>query len=159
VTLEEALRLLSLPRVVGVDPGTGEEVLARNGRYGPYLERGGETRSLDSEPQIFSVTLEEALRRLAAPKGRRRAASAAAEPLRSLGVDPESGCTIELRDGRYGPYVTDGAVNASLRREDSVEAVTLERACILLAARRRRLEAEGKEIKPCPPAGGGRSPG
>jgi DNA topoisomerase-1 len=159
VSLEEALRLLSLPRVVGVDPGTGEEVLARNGRYGPYLERGGETRSLDSEPQIFSVTLEEALRRLAAPKGRRRAASAAAEPLRSLGVDPESGCTIELRDGRYGPYVTDGAVNASLRREDSVEAVTLERACILLAARRRRLEAEGKEIKPCPPAGGGRSPG
>ena len=147
VTLEEALRLLSLPRVVGVDPATGEEVLARNGRYGPYLERGETTRSLDSEEQIFSVTLDDAVARLAAPKPRRGARQAAAGPLRSLGMDPETGCKVEVRDGRFGPYVTDGAVNASLRREDSVEHLTLERARALLAARRDRLAAEGKEAK------------
>jgi DNA topoisomerase-1 len=147
VTLEEALRLLSLPRVVGVDPATGEEVLARNGRYGPYLERGKTTRSLDFEEQIFSVTLDDAVARLAAPKPRRGARQAAAGPLRSLGMDPETGCKVEVRDGRFGPYVTDGAVNASLRREDSVEHLTLERARALLAARRDRLAAEGKEAK------------
>jgi len=152
VGLDEALRLLRLPRLVGVDPGSGEEVLARNGRYGPYLERGGETRSLDTEGQIFTVTLEEAQRRFAAPKTRRGASRATAPPLRSLGVDPETGCALEVRDGRYGPYVSDGAVNASLRREDSVERITVERARALLAARRERLAAEGKEAKPCPPA-------
>ncbi len=148
VTLEEALRLLSLPRVVGVDPGTGEEVLARNGKYGPYLGRGEETRSLDSEEQIFTVTLAEALARLAAPKPRRGARRAAAGPLRSLGTDPETGWALEVHDGRFGPYVTDGGVNASLRSQDSVEQITLERARDLLAARRERLAADGKEAKP-----------
>jgi len=152
VTLEEALRLLSLPRVLGTDPGTGEEVIARHGRYGPYLERGKETRNLDSEGELFSVTLEEALRRLAAPKTRRPSARPAAGPLRSLGTDPDTGSAVEVREGRFGPYVTDGSVNASLRREDSVEAITLERAAALLTARRERLAAEGKEIKPRPPA-------
>jgi DNA topoisomerase-1 len=151
VTLPEALRLLSLPRLLGTDPGTGEEILARNGKYGPYLERGGETRDLESEEQLFTVTLEEARRRFAAPKTRRRSArAAAAGPRRSLGADPATGCNVEVREGRFGPYVTDGSVNASLRREDSVERITLERASTLLAARR----AEGKEVKPCPPAAG-----
>jgi len=154
LTLEEGLRLLSLPRLVGVDPGTGEEVLARYGKYGPYLERGAVTRSLDSPEQIFTVTPAEALALLAAPKPRRGARGAATTPLRSLGIDPETGCHLEVRDGRFGPYVTDGAVNASLRREDSVEGLTLERARALLAARRRRLETEGKEAKPCPPPPG-----
>jgi len=158
VTLEEALRLLSLPRLVGVDPGTGEEIRARNGKYGPYLERGGETRNLDAEEQIFTVSLAEALARFAAPKTRRGGRRAAAGPLRSLGVDPETGCTVEVRDGRFGPYVTDGAVNASLRREDSIEGITLERARELLARRRERLAAEGKEAKPCPPASTGPGP-
>jgi DNA topoisomerase-1 len=140
-----------------VDPATGEEVLARNGKFGPYLERAGETRSLDSEEQIFTVTLAEALSRLAAPKPRRGARRAAASgPLRSLGVDPETGWGLEVRDGRFGPYVTDGGVNASLRRDDAVDRITLERACELLAARRARLEAEGKQAKPGkPPAGPG----
>jgi DNA topoisomerase I len=154
VTLEDALRLLSLPRMVGVDPGTGEEIVARNGKFGPYLQRGEETRNLDTEEQLLSVTLEEALARFAAPKARRGARRAAAGPLRSLGVDPETGCAIEVRDGRFGPYVTDGAVNASLRREDSVERLTMERARALLAARRERLAAEGKEAKPCSPTAG-----
>ena len=161
VTLEQALQLLSLPRVVGVDPGTDEPVLARNGKYGPYLERGGETRSLDSEEQIFTVTLGEALARLAAPKPRRGSRQAAAGPLRVLGVDPETGGTLEVRDGRFGPYVTDGAVNASLQRQDAVERLTLERARALLAARRERLGAEGKDAKPGSPrrADPGSAPG
>jgi DNA topoisomerase-1 len=154
VTLEDALRLLSLPRLVGTDPDTGEEVLARHGKYGPYLERGKETRNLEAEEQLFTVTLEEARRRFAAPKTGRRSARAAAAPGRSLGVDPATGCPVEVREGRFGPYVTDGSVNASLRREDSMERITLERASALLAARRERLAAEGKESKPCSPAGG-----
>lgn len=153
ITLEEALRLLSLPRVLGRDPATGEEIAAHNGRYGPYLSRGKESRSLDSPEELFTVTLDEALRRFAAPKPRRRAARSAPAALRTLGKDPATGCSVEVRDGRFGPYVTDGAVNASLRREDSVERITLERASALLAARRERLLAEGKEVKPCSPAG------
>jgi len=153
VTLDEALRLLSLPRRVGTDPDTGEEILARNGRYGPYLERGAETRNLESEEQLFTVGLEEARRRFAAPKTRRRSSRAAAPPGRSLGIDPATGCAVEVRDGRFGPYVTDGSVNASLRRDESPESLTLARASALLAARRERLAAEGKEVKPCRPVG------
>jgi DNA topoisomerase-1 len=136
VTLEDALRLLTLPRVVGTDDA-GEEILAANGRYGPYIKKGAETRSLESEEQLFTVTQEEALAILAQPRqyGRR---AAPAPPLRELGPDPASGKPMVVKDGRFGPYVTDGEANASLRSGDSVETLTIERAAELLAARRER---------------------
>jgi len=134
ITLEQALQLLELPRTVGGDPETGEEIVAANGRFGPFLKRGEETRSLDAEAQLFTVTLEEALARFAQPKQRRYGTSAA--PLRELGTDPDSGLAIVLRSGRFGPYVTDGTTNASLRRGDDPDAVTLERAAELIADRR-----------------------
>jgi DNA topoisomerase-1 len=149
VGLPEALSLLSLPRIVGTDPETGEEITSQNGRYGPYLKRGKETRSLESEEQIFAIGLPEALSLFAQPK--RRRGSRSTEPLRELGVDPATGCAMTLREGRFGPYVTDGSVNASLRREDSIETITLERASELLAMRRAKLESQGKTYKPCPP--------
>ncbi len=134
VTLDEALRLLSLPRVVGeLD---GEEVTAQNGRYGPYIKKGGESRSLESEEQLFTVTLEQAKTLLAEPPKRRNRRGAAKGPLKELGPDPSSGRPIVLRDGRFGPYVTDGETNASLRRGDTAEGVTLERAVELLTERR-----------------------
>ena len=147
VTLEDALRLLALPRTVGEDPQSGEEITAQNGRYGPYLKRGKDTRSIESEAQIFTIDLAEALALFAQPKRRRGQKAAAA--LRELGVDPVTGCGVAVRDGRFGPYVTDGSVNASLRREDSVESITIDRASDLLAERRSKLEAEGKQVKPC----------
>jgi DNA topoisomerase-1 len=137
VTLDEALRLLSLPRVVGeLD---GEEVTAQNGRYGPYIKKGSESRSLEGEEQLFTVTLEQAQALLAEPP-RRRGRRAARGPLKELGSDPASGKPVVLRDGRFGPYVTDGETNASLRRGDSPEAITLERAVELLAERRAKSE-------------------
>jgi DNA topoisomerase-1 len=133
VALEDALKLLSLPRVLGtVDD---EEVTAQNGRYGPYVKKGSESRSLESEEQLFTVSLEEALALFAQP-ARRRGGRAAAGPLRQLGDDPETGRQIVLRSGRFGPYVTDGATNASLRRGDTVEGITPERAVELLAEKR-----------------------
>ncbi len=135
VTLEDAIRLLSLPRVVGVDGG--DEVLAMNGRYGPFIKRGDETRSLESEEQIFTIDLDQALALLAAPKTR-RGRGAAKPPLRELGQDPSSGRSVVVKDGRFGPYVTDGETNASLRGGDAVESLTLERAVELLAERRSR---------------------
>jgi DNA topoisomerase I len=107
-----------------------------NGRYGPFIRKGKETGSLEQEEQLFSVTLDEAFRLLAEPKRTRR--RAAAEPLRELGQDPGSGRPIVVRGGRFGPYVTDGETNASLRRADSVESMTLERAVELLAEQRSR---------------------
>jgi DNA topoisomerase I len=136
VTLADALRLLSLPRVVGADPTDGEEVAAANGRYGPYIKKGKETRSLDSEEQLFTLSIEEALVLLAQPKrGSKRAPVA---PLRELGIDSGSGRAILVKDGRFGAYVTDGETNASLRSGDTVESLTLERATELLADRRSR---------------------
>ncbi|MDQ3672195.1 MAG: type I DNA topoisomerase [Actinomycetota bacterium] len=133
VSLEDALRLLTLPRVVGaVD---GEDVTAQNGRYGPYVKKGSESRSLETEEQLFSVTLEEANALFAQPP-RRRGKGAARGPLRELGADPGTGRQIVVKDGRFGPYVTDGETNASLRRGDTVEGVTPERAAELLAERR-----------------------
>jgi len=136
VSLDDALRLLTLPRVVGaVD---GEDVTALNGRYGPYVKRGSESRSLDTEEQLFTVTLEEANALFAQPP-RRRGRGAARGPLRELGADPGTGRKILVKDGRFGPYVTDGETNASLRRADTVEGVTTERAAELLAERRAAL--------------------
>jgi DNA topoisomerase-1 len=137
VTLEDALKLLSLPRVVGVDPDSGEEITAQNGRYGPYLKRGTDSRSLATEDQIFSVTLEEALKLYAEPK-RRGGQGAAAPPLRELGTDQASGKPMVIKDGRFGPYVTDGETNASLRKGDDVLSITDARASELLADRRAR---------------------
>ncbi|MGD9796865.1 MAG: type I DNA topoisomerase [Acidimicrobiia bacterium] len=137
LTLDDALRLLSLPRTVGTDPADGVAITAQGGRYGPYLKKGEETRSLESEEAIFTVTLEGALALLAQPKqfGRRRAAAA---PLREIGDDPVSGKPIVLREGRFGPYVTDGETNASLRKDDTIEEISLERAAELLQDRRDR---------------------
>jgi DNA topoisomerase I len=134
VTLEDALRLLQLPRVVGVGP-EGDEVVARNGRYGPYVQMGKESRSLEAEEQLFTIDLQGALALLAQPR-QRRGQRAAAAPLRELGTDPAGGREIVLKEGRFGPYVTDGETNASLRRGDDPETVTLDRAVELLAERR-----------------------
>jgi DNA topoisomerase-1 len=134
VTLEDALRLLTLPRVVGeID---GEEVTAQNGRYGPYVKKGTESRSLETEEQLFTVDLEQAVALFAQPPRRRGGKGSARGPLKELGADPASGRPIVVRDGRFGPYVTDGETNASLRRGDTPESVTLERATELLAERR-----------------------
>jgi DNA topoisomerase-1 len=136
VTLEDALRLLSLPRVLGeVD---GEAVSVQSGRYGPYVRKGAQSRSIPPE-RVFDITLEEALAVLAEPPRRRRRAGARA-PLRELGEDPVSGRPIVVREGRFGPYVTDGTTNASLRKADTVESLTLERAAELLAERRAKSE-------------------
>ena len=137
VTLEDALKLLSLPRVVGTDPQTGEEITAQNGRYGPYLKRGNDSRSLATEDQIFEIGVEEALRIYAEPK-RRAAQGAAAPPMRELGTDAASGRPMVIKNGRFGPYVTDGETNASLRKGDDVLTITDERASELLADRRAR---------------------
>jgi DNA topoisomerase-1 len=136
LTLDEALKLLSLPRMVGADPATGEEILALNGRYGPYLKKGSDTRSLASEPELFTVSVDDALRAFAEPK--RRGRQAAAPPLRTLGEDPVSGKPMAIKSGRFGPYVTDGETNASLRERegDTVEGLTDERAAELLQIRR-----------------------
>jgi DNA topoisomerase I len=135
VTLDDALRLLTLPRALGeLD---GEPVTAQNGRYGPYVKRGSESRSLESEEQMFTITLDEAKALLAQPKPRGRAArAAAAPPLKELGDDSASGKPMVLREGRFGPYVTDGETNASLRKGDTIESITPQRAIELLAERR-----------------------
>ncbi|HZT53124.1 MAG TPA: type I DNA topoisomerase [Gaiellaceae bacterium] len=143
VTLEQALRLLELPRVVGVAPD-GEEVVARNGRYGPFVQKGKESRSLESEEQLLTIELPEALALLARPRQRRGQRAATAKPLRTLGTDPASGREIVLREGRFGPYVTDGETNASLRRGDDPERVDLGRALELLAERRARPPTRGR---------------
>ncbi len=134
VGLEQALRLLALPRTVGA-AADGEEVVASNGRYGPFVKKGKETRSLQSEEQLLTITLEEALALLAQPKASGRRGTAK-PPLKELGDDPASGKPIVLKEGRFGPYVTDGETNASLRAGDSVDELTQERAVELLAERR-----------------------
>ncbi|HEY7421176.1 MAG TPA: type I DNA topoisomerase [Gaiellaceae bacterium] len=135
VGLEDALRLLEIPRVVGVAED-GEEVVARNGRYGPYVQKGKESRSLESEEQLFTIDLPGALTLLAQPRQRRGQRSAAMKPLRELGTDPVGSKEIVLKEGRFGPYVTDGETNASLRKGDDPETVTLDRALELLTERR-----------------------
>ena len=141
IDLAAAQRLMSLPRVVGKDL-EGVEITAQNGRYGPYLKKGSDSRSLTSEEQIFDITLDEALAIYAAPKVRGRAA--AAPPLKEFGADPASGKPVVLKSGRFGPYVTDGETNATLRRDDSPETITPERAFELLVEKR----AKGPAKKP-----------
>jgi DNA topoisomerase-1 len=134
ITLDQAVQLLTLPRSVGHDPATGEEVLALNGRFGPYLKKGTDTRSLTGEEELFTVGLDDAMALFAQPKrGRGRTAAA---PLKELGEDPDTKQPIVLRAGRFGPYVTDGTTNASLRQGDDQETITHERAVELLADRR-----------------------
>lgn len=133
VTLADALKLMSLPRVVGKDP-EGVEITAQNGRYGPYLKKGTDSRSLETEEQLFTITVDEALAIYAQPKQRGRAA--AKPPLKELGTDPVSGKPVVVKDGRFGAYVTDGETNATLRRDDDVETVTAERGYELLAEKR-----------------------
>ncbi|MGZ4453983.1 MAG: type I DNA topoisomerase, partial [Nocardioides sp.] len=142
VTLDDAVRLLSLPRVVGADPESGDEITAQNGRYGPYLKKGTDSRSIESEEQLFTITLEQALAIYAQPKQRGRQAAAA--PLRELGNDPISGNPVVVKEGRFGAYVTDGETNATLRKADAVESVTIERAAELLAEKRAKGPAPKK---------------
>jgi len=142
ITLEEALRLLSLPRIVGVDPETGEEITSQNGRYGPYLLRGKDSRTLGSQQEIFTVTLDQAKALFAQPKQRRGRGQAQA-PLREIGNDPTTGKPIVVRDGRFGLYVTDGETNASLRTADDPETISVERASDLLSERRAKIALEG----------------
>ncbi len=146
VTLEQALRLMSLPRVVGTLDG--EEVTAQNGRYGPYLKKGTDSRSLSSEDEIFDITLEQAEAIYAQPKQRGRAA--AKPPLAELGPDPVSGRPMVVKDGRFGAYVTDGEVNATLRRDDEVATLTAERAAELLAEKRAKGPAPKKTTRRAP---------
>jgi DNA topoisomerase-1 len=143
VTLDDALKLLTLPRTVGSAPD-GEEIQALNGRYGPYLKKGTDSRSLPNEDALFTTTLEEALAIFAEPKQRGRRAAAA--PLKELGADPVTQGSVTVREGRFGPYVTDGETNASLRKGDDVESITLERAAELLADRRARGPATKKKV-------------
>jgi DNA topoisomerase-1 len=143
VTLDDALRLLTLPRSLGVDPESGEEITAQNGRYGPYVKKGRESRSLESEEQLLTVTLEDALALLAQPKTRGRRAATPAAPLRELGTDPATGKPMVVREGRFGPYVTDGEVNASLRKGDDVAALTVEQAADMLAEKRAKGTSKG----------------
>lgn len=145
VTLEEALTLLSLPRVVGVDPSSGDQITAQNGRYGPYLKKGTDSRTLASEHLLLTITLEEALEVYAQPKRGRGAT--AAPPLRELGPDPESGKPIVVKDGRFGPYVTDGVTNRTLPRDTTPESITPEQAAELLAAKRAAGPAKKRTAK------------
>jgi DNA topoisomerase-1 len=145
VTLEDALRLLTQPRTVGEHPEDGKPITAQNGRYGPYVRWGKESRSLEDEDQIFTVDLEAAAALLAQPKkGRTRTAAA---PLKELGPDPNTEKPVVLRNGRFGPYVTDGETNASLRVADSIDTITLERAVELLAERRAKGPAPKRKRK------------
>jgi DNA topoisomerase-1 len=154
VTVEDARRLLSLPRNVGDHPEGGDSVLAQNGRYGPYLTWGKETRSLEDEDQIFTIDLPGALALLAQPKQRGR--RAAAGPLRDIGEDPVTKKRVVVKSGRFGLYVTDGEANATLRLGDTPETITLDRACELLAERR-NAEPSTRARKPAKKAGAKKS--
>ena len=147
VTLEEALQLLSLPRVVGADPESGEEITVQNGRYGPYLKKGADSRSITSEEQIFTITLDEALEIYKQPKARGR--GAAKPPLRELGPDPVSGKPIVIKSGFYGEYLTDGETNVTIPKSETVEGITPAKAYELLAEKRAKGPAK-KTAKKAP---------
>ena len=148
ITLEDALRLLTLPRTVGVDPENGEEVLASNGKFGPYLKKGSDSRSIASEEQLLSITLDEAMEIYRQPKTYGRRSAAPKPPLATFGDDPISGKPIVMKEGRFGLYVTDGMTNASLRRGDDPETMNADRVHELLAERRiKDASAPAKTIK------------
>ena len=134
VDLGDALKLLSLPRVVGQDPESGVDITAQNGRYGPYLKKGTDSRSLETEDQIFSLTLEQALEIYAQPKTRR--GRTAKPPLKELGTDPNSGKPVVIKDGRFGPYITDGTTNVTVPRASTIEDIDADQAYTLLAEKR-----------------------
>ena len=136
VTLDEALQLLTLPRTIGADPASGEEIVASNGKFGPYLRKGADSRSISTEEQLLTMTLEEAQAIYAQPKTFGRRAAPPKPPMATFGDDPVSGKAIVMKEGRFGPYVTDSITNASLRRGDDPETITIERAVELLAERR-----------------------
>lgn len=146
VTLEQALDLLSLPRVVGQDPESGEDITAQNGRYGPYLKKGTDSRSLESEEQIFTVTLKQALEIFAQPK-RRRGQAAARGPLRELGQDPATDKPVVIKDGRFGPYITDGQTNVTVPRSEDPATISAERAFELLADKRAKGPAKKRTTR------------
>ena len=146
VTLEQALDLLSLPRVVGQDPESGEDITAQNGRYGPYLKKGTDSRSLETEEQIFTVTLEQALEIFAQPK-RRRGQAAARGPLRELGQDPATEKPVVIKDGRFGPYITDGQTNVTVPRSEDPATISAERAFELLADKRAKGPAKKRTTR------------
>jgi len=143
VTQEEAIRLLSLPRTLGVDPESGSEITAQNGKYGPYLKKGADSRSLTSEEQIFSMTLDEAIELYKQPKyGARRTAST---PLREFGEDPASTLPVVAKTGQFGNYVTDGVINATVPKDEDLDELSADRAFELLAIRREKLGVEPGE--------------
>ena len=146
VTLEQALDLLSLPRVVGQDPESGTDITAQNGRYGPYLKKGTDSRSLETEEQIFTVTLEQALEIFAQPK-RRRGQAAARGPLRELGQDPATDKPVVIKDGRFGPYITDGQTNVTVPRSEDPATISAERAFELLADKRAKGPAKKRTTR------------
>lgn len=154
LTLEQAVQLLELPRVIGVDPADGGEITAYNGRYGPYIEKiiraedgsaKKDSRSLEVEQELLTIDMARAVEVMAQPK--RRRGQKAAEPIRIVGVDPATDLEVQLKDGRFGPYVTDGEINASLRKGDSVEELTIERASELIADRRAKGPTKKKAKK------------
>jgi DNA topoisomerase-1 len=155
ITLDEALQLLSLPRTVGFDPETSVAITAQNGKFGPYITRGKDSRSLTSEDQIFEISLESALALLAQPKARGR--QTAATPLREFGEDPASKLPVVAKTGQFGNYVTDGVINATVPKEEPLDELSPDRAFELLAIRREKLGLEPGE--PAPKAGktGGRA--
>jgi DNA topoisomerase-1 len=144
VTVDDAVMLLSFPREVGTHPETGESITVQDGRYGPYVKMGKETRSLDNQEQLATITLDEAVAKLAEPKKGRRSGRSAA-PLAELGNHPESGDPIQVKDGRFGPYVTDGTVNASVPKGTDPATVDLDKALELLAKREEKLRSQGKD--------------
>ena len=145
VSLDDALKLFALPRIIGTDPADNLEITAQNGRYGPYMTKGKDSRSLDTEDQIFTITMEEALAKYALPKTRRGAV--VKPPLREVGLDPSTQLMMVIKEGRFGPYVTDGETNASLRVGDDIPTMSIERASELLSDRRARGPVEKKKRK------------
>jgi DNA topoisomerase-1 len=148
VTLDDALKLMSLPRVLGNDE-EGNVITVQNGRFGPYLKKGSDSRSIGSEEEIFTITLEDALKIYAQPKT--RGGRTAAAPLAEFGDDPESGKPIVVKEGRFGPYITDGVTNITVPRATAIEELTRDRAVELLAEKR----AKGPAKRPARRSTGG----